>query len=90
MVLSTQAAEFSDRTASRHPCCKMTGRREDGVGVDDGAPGVAVTPGHLNPVHIRWDKTCSTLNSGNTTRHWHSITADARWHHPVAGLAAVS
>jgi hypothetical protein len=46
--------------------------------VDDGARGVAVTPGHLNPVHIRWDKTCSTLNSGNTARHWHSTTADAR------------
>jgi hypothetical protein len=36
------------------------------------------TPGHLNPVHIRWDKTCSTSNSGNTARHWHSMTADAR------------
>jgi hypothetical protein len=32
----------------------MTGRPEDGV--DDGARGVAVTPGHLNPVHIRWHK----------------------------------
>jgi hypothetical protein len=64
MVLTTQAAEFSVRAASRHTCCKMTARREDGVGVDDGARGVAVTPGHLNPVHIRWHKALFHLELG--------------------------
>jgi hypothetical protein len=43
---------------------EMTGCPEDGVGVDDGARGVVVTPGHLNPVHIRWHKALFDLELG--------------------------
>ena len=61
---------------------EMTGCPEDGVGVDDGARGVAVTSGHLNlfPLELGQYSAALALYDGRC----------ARRHHPVAGLAAVS
>jgi hypothetical protein len=64
MVLSTQAAEFSSRTVSRHTCCKMAGCPEDGVRWMTAREALWPTPGHLNPVHIRWHKALFRLELG--------------------------
>ena len=70
---------------------EMTGCPEDGVGVDDGARGVVVTPGHVNPVHIRWHKALFHIELGQYGAALALYDGRcARWHHPVAGLAAVS
>jgi hypothetical protein len=64
MVLSTQAAEFSGRTASRHTYWKMARCPEDGVGVDDGVSGVVIDPRPPQPVRIHWHKALFHLELG--------------------------
>ena len=60
---------------------EMTGCPEDGVGVDDGARGVAVTSGHLNLFHLELGQYGAVLE-----RYDGPMRASAS---PVAGLAAV-
>ena len=68
----------------------MTGCPEDGVEWMTARQAMWQTPGHLNPVHIRWHKALFDLELGQYGAALAVYDGPiARWHHPVTSLAAV-